>query len=210
MTKALLLVSILCATAGAAPNDPVIAALKKAAHIYDILAINNRDRAHSAADGGGKLGIEAAQQCSDAVKHAYDTGATPSTVLLVDGYKKVLLGEVDAKYCKPLAELARTFDADLVTARHAEHDTVGAPYKAAGIAGDKLRFAIESDGFDRWAPGKRTLTTPAAIAHASVIYELIGGDDTGWTLERFQFSGNKLVSKTAEGFVVRPGASKFR
>jgi hypothetical protein len=103
-------------TASAAPADDVIAAMKKADQAKMVLDTNAGDRARASSDLG-KQGTAIATACNDAVDKALVAGATPQTILVVDGYKKVALGTVKPEHCAPLADLAKSFDAKVASAK---------------------------------------------------------------------------------------------
>ena len=134
----------------------------------------------------------------------------------------LLAGLVVSLARAPLAA-AQPSDADLVAQARAQYQVEKAaratklkarvaPYKEAGVAGDKLALVRESYRRDIaiFGKGGAELTTPAAVRDATVMFWLEGAPGEEWTLHRFAFSGNHRVTSTAEGYVVRPGPSKFR
>lgn len=48
-----------------------------------------------------------------------------------------------------------------------------------------------------------------AVKKKAIIFEVLSDDD-GWTVRRYVFKGNKLVSTTSKGYLLKPGAKAFR
>ena len=200
----------LAATAAPAPGDDVIAAMKKADQAQMVLDINRKD----AARASGNLGAQAskiAAECNAAVEKALASGSTARTILLVDGYKEVALGTVKPEHCAPLAELAAQFDAKTAVAKSDRDVAVTKPFKAAGLTGDKLAWAIRwsKNDYDFYGVGG-TILGPAQVKAARVVFLVTGDADHVWELHRYVFMGDKLMGTTQQQFLVRPGPSKFR
>lgn len=83
------------------------------------------------------------------------------------------------------------------------------PLRAAGLAGDKLDLMTmnsEAEVFGR----DGVVLDAKSLARSTVAFTLRQDDEFHWTLTRYVFKGNKLVSQTDEGFLTHPGPSKFR
>jgi hypothetical protein len=226
MTKLLLLVTCLLplAVAAAAPasptspaspvspvsSDDVIAALKKADQAQMVLDLGRKDPAHASPDLGAQ-GQKIAAECNDTVDRALAGGAPAASILLVDGYKKVVLGSVKPEHCAPLAELARDLDAKIAAATSQRDSALAGPFKAAGITGDKLEWAIRwsKNDYDLYGVGG-TILAPSQVKAARLLFLVTGDADHLWELHRYAFLGDKLMGSTRQQFVVRPGPSKFR
>ncbi len=160
------------------------------------------------ADG---LGCTQAWQRVDAQHHL---GATPVTLHGFAGAKKVMpFRDVEPEICAHLETIALDWDRQVADAKNTAETTALAPYQRVGIAGDKLKFVgrMVANTYDLVGANAQLLTTPEAVRRASVFFVLHGdGVQTEWSLERFTFSGNAKVSVTEEGFLVRPGPSKYR
>ena len=201
MTKALILVAFLFpALASATPTDDVIAAMKQADRAQTVRASPN-------------LGAQGSRiaACTDAVDKALASGSTASTILLVDGDKKVALGTVKPEHCAPIAALATTFDQKTAAATSDREAAVTGRFKASGLTGDKLAWAIRwsKDDYDFYGVGG-TILGPAQVKAARVMFLVTGDADHVWELHRFVFMGDKLMGTTQQQFLVRPGPSKFR
>jgi hypothetical protein len=123
------------------------------------------------------------------------------------GAKTVALGDAEARFCAPLAAIVTSFDSDRGDAKAKATGKLLAPYKAAGITGDKLQLAYRDTQL--YGVGGMTLAVPQLRA-ANVIFELEGGGPTPWSLTRYEYRGDKLIGTTSQHYLRRPGASKFR
>jgi hypothetical protein len=214
MTKSIVLAALLISLstlAHASPEEEAVADAMKAADRYRGVLEIKVDDAASASDDLGKHGLEYAQACSNAVDRMIAGGANAKTEILVDGYKKVVLATVKPEHCDKLAALAKDFDAKAKAAKQARADKVAAPFKAAGLTGDKLAFAIRvtENDYDIYGAGG-TILKPAALKAAAVLFILTGDRDHDWVLHRYAFKGDAQVSQTEQTFIVRPAPSKFR
>lgn len=163
-------------------------------------------------DGVGAKGLEVAAECSIAINRAILAGIDDKTArILVDDYKNMTLAEVRSEYCNKLAALAENFDDRVQFAKSEQEIKLGAPFKRAGIRGDKLRLAIVAKhrGNAILGVGGAPLP-PAQIRRASLLFIATAESDGQWKLYRFTFKGDKLVSETHQAYATRPNASKFR
>ncbi len=220
MTKLMLLVTCLLplavATAAPAPvpapvpADDVIAAMKKADQAQMVLDIKSKDPTHASPDLGAQC-QKIAAECNDTVDRALAGGSAATTILLVDGYVKVALGSVKPEHCAPLAELARTFDAKSAAATAQRDSALIAPFKAAGVTGEKLAWAFRwsKEDYDFYGVGGAMLK-PAQVKAAKLMFLVTGDADHLWELHRYVFLGDRLVGTTSQQFLLRPGPSKFR
>ncbi len=211
MTKLLMLAAFLFpAFASAAPSDDVIAAMKQADQAQMVLDIDRKDAAR-ASDNLGAQAVKIAAECNTAVDKALASGLTARTILLVDGYKEVALGTVKPEHCAPLAELAAQFDAKTAAAKAEREAAITRPFKAAGLTGDKLAWAIRwsKNDYDFYGVAG-TILKPAQVKAAKVMFLITGDADHVWELHRYVFMGDKLMGTTQQQFLVRPGPSKFR
>jgi hypothetical protein len=212
MTKSILLaLLVVSSSAHASPAEDAVADAMKAADRYRGVLEIKLDDAATASDDLGKHGLEVAQACSAAVDRLIAGGANAKSEILVDGYKKVVLATVKPDHCDKLAALAKDFDAKAQAAKLARAEKIAAPFKAAGLTGDKLAFAIRvTDGdYDIYGIGG-TIVKPAALKQAAVLFILTGDRDHDWVLHRYAFKGDAAVSQTEQTFIVRPAPSKFR
>ena len=85
-------------------------------------------------------------------------------ILLVDGDKKVALGTVKPEHCAPLAALATTFDQKTAAATSDREAAVTGRFKASGLIGDKLAWAIRwsKNDYDFYGVGG-TILGPAQV-----------------------------------------------
>jgi hypothetical protein len=146
-----------------------------------------------------------AEACRKTVKDDLAGGDTLDTV--IHGYSESFA-------VRELSAACTRLDAS-VQASQARHDAsekalsakIDAPLIAAGLSGDKLEMMGFDD--DIYGPGAIKLT-PAQFRRASVVFRVKQGADYEWTLHRFTFKGDKLISETQEGFLTQPGPSKYR
>ncbi len=211
MTKLLLLAALLLpAVASAAPTDDAITAMQRADQAQMVLEINAEDPSRASSDLGAQA-TKLATECNDAVDKALAAGSTASTILLVDGYRKVALGTVKPEHCAKLADFAKQLDAKIAAARADRDAAITGPLKAAGLGGEKLAWAVRwtKNEYDFYGAGGKILK-PAQLAGAKVIFLVTGDADHVWVLHRYAFAGNKLTGSTEQQFLVRPAPSKFR
>jgi hypothetical protein len=209
MTKLILALLVIPMTALASPADDVADAMKAADRVRGVLEIKANDA--TASSDLGPRGLEAARTCSAAVDRAKAGGMTAASDILVDGYLHVSLGEIERDHCAKLAALATGFDGKTKAAKSKRDDRLTGPLKAAGVAGDKLAFALEwgKQDFDIYGAGGAILDAKG-IKRASVLFLITGDRDHRWKLFRYRFDGDKLAAKTEESFRYRPAPSKFR
>lgn len=125
--------------------------------------------------------------------------------------KTITMQEAKATVCAPLAKAGGSFAKDVEGAKAKRFAELAAPYKAAGITGDRLRLLVDHANYAMYGVGGGELTTPKQLARAKVIFEVLGpGTDGLYTLRRYQFRGHKLVSTTSGDFLLRPRAKHFR
>lgn len=117
----------------------------------------------------------------------------------------VKIGEAQTKVCAPLAKAAATFAKDVAAAK----EKVLAPYKAAGIKGDRLDFVKDNDGSIRGVGG-RSLTTMKEIKSAKLMFVVTVDSNEIYSVTRYVFSGNKMVTWTTKKYDREPGAGAFR
>ncbi len=173
-------------------------AVKDAAH--DIEWLKLIDFVSNHPENGPRLAADA-EACFKAIARVDELGIGQYEVA---GVKLV---EAKAKLCEPLAKAAKTFGADIQKAAAAAEEEKQAPFKAVGIKGDKL-FTCTQHNVIRGVGGWEL--EPAQIKKANILFALEGGDDYGWTLNRYVFKGDKLVSHSSRNFTLRPGAKAFK
>jgi hypothetical protein len=126
--------------------------------------------------------------------------------------KQITMGEAKEKVCAPLAKAAASFGKDVTQAHDDRVAKVAAPYKAAGIGGDRLALLVDHVAYAMYGVGGGELRTPQQLKTAAVIFELLGPNtDSGlYTVRRYQFKGDKLVATTSQDYYKRPGAKAFK
>jgi hypothetical protein len=152
---------------------------------------------------------KAAAGCHVAVERVVAAGAR------LDG--KVVVRGVERTLEKARQDICGTLAADVpgYVARHdeavrARREQVMAPYRAAGIAGEKLELIITYDGVFWRGIGGDIVADPGKISRADVLFQWLEDRDGSHVIRRYQFSGNKLVRKTEKTYLVRPGSDAFR
>jgi hypothetical protein len=180
------------------------------------MATNEKDLAHSGALHMTDKFLADAAACSASVKARLDGGESADTVvkakIFPSGTAQIKLGDAEATVCKVVADKGKDWDARVKAAHDGVSGAAAAPYKAAGIGGDKLAFLTSLKGdFDLYGVGGALLKTPESVKAASLLFILSGGG-TGekWTLYRHAFNGDKSASTTQQDFIARPGAKAFQ
>ena len=113
------------------------------------------------------------------------------------------------KICKPPVDMIAKYGKDPESMERARAEEKAAPYKAVGAKGDRLALLIDHIDYAMYGVGGGELTTPKQLKAANIIFEVLHGDD-GWTVRRYLFKGDKLVSTTSQGYLLKPGARAFR
>jgi hypothetical protein len=180
------------------------------------MAMNEKDLAHSGALTMTKKFMADAAACSASAKARLDGGESADTVVKAkvfpSGTTQIKLGDAEETVCKVLADKGKDWDARVKAAHDGVSSAAAAPYKSAGIGGDKLAFLTSLKGdFDLYGVGGGLLKTPDQVKAASVLFILSGGG-TGekWTLYRHAFSGDKSAGTTQQDFLERPGAKAYQ
>jgi len=184
-------------------------ALDPAAHAnYILLHVNMGDTRE---DNGSGLAQIAATCTSELDRLLADGMPTTIVVPLVRGHR-LTMADARAVVCEPLAKAAATFAKDVASARTKAHEKAAAPYKAVGVTGQRLALLVDHIDYAMYGTGGGELRTPKQLKSAAVIFELLGPNTaTGlYTLRRYQFRGDKLVSTTSRDFLVRPGSKFYR
>jgi hypothetical protein len=173
------------------------------------------DKSSSHEEGGPKM-VKAAADCTATVDRLAAAGMPMDIKVRMstggDGLE-ITMGDAKTKVCEPLAKAGKTFAKDVGAARANAAEAAAAPYKAIGVTGDRLKLlASHGDTYAMYGAGGTSIRTPQQRKAAKVIFELLGPNTaTGrYTLRRYQFSGDKLVSTTERDFFVRPGAKFFK
>lgn len=125
---------------------------------------------------------------------------------------KITLAEGKEKICAPLAKAAKTFAKSVTKARDEKLAAATAPYKKVGITGDRLQVCIQWHGYMLRGVGGRELASPRDRKTPSLMFATLGpASDTGlYTIRRFAFRGDKLISVTEQQFLRMPGAAGYR
>lgn len=206
-----LLLCLLSTVAAAKSDSDILEPIKVIRNCLTGLKVHSENPTQ-APDDWGKRCLETAQECSAAINRRVLAGQNENTThVLIDGYKDLTLAQVRSEYCDKLAALAQDFD-DKVRAAKEEHEaSLAAPFKAAGIKGDKLAFAIlaKRRGDTIVGVGGSPLTS-AQIKRAKLLFVTTQDRLGYWTVYRLVFKGDKEVKRTHETYAIRPGSSKFR
>lgn len=161
-------------------------------------------------DNGPKL-VEASVTCGKELDRLFAAGMSPELEIEV-GMRPITvkLGAAKQQICEPLAGLAKTYAKDAVAALAAKRAHAAAPYKAVGIKGERLALLVDHVDYAMFASGGRELTTPKQLKTASIIFELLGDQSSIWTVRRYEFKGDKLISTTEKEYFLKPGAAAFK
>lgn len=206
-----ILLCLLSTVASATSDRDILGPIDRAINYLEHLKAYAQDLTE-VPDGVGAKGLEVAEECSIAINRAIIAGMDEKTArILIDDYKNMTLAEVRSEYCDKLAALAQNFDDRVQFAKSEQETKLGAPFKRAGIRGDKLSLAIVAKhrGVAILGVGGAPLT-PAQIRRASLLFTAKADGNGQWKLYRFMFKGDKLVSETHQTYATRPNASKFR
>jgi hypothetical protein len=146
------------------------------------------------------------ENCRFQLAYRIKNGESETTIIRYKpSHDRFSLGELRAT-CDKLETVAKEWGARNRKARATQDAELAAPYFAAKLTDDKLEMAQRGTFY---GVGGVELT-PAASKKASIWFEVVSVNEDNWTLFRHVFHGDHLVSTTEEGFLRRPGPSKFR
>jgi len=173
--------------------------------LRDPLAAYERYSKPDASDEAGALFADsAADACRKALDGAVKHGASETDTFAINK-KDWTIADLRAQVCDKLPALGKQarerFDTAKDASTKSEMEEYLAPFKKAGISGDKLKLvADEKDSDYLRKKGGYIIETPKEIAKASLIC-IQGEADDGYYIHILTFKGNKLVSdKLKDGF----------
>jgi hypothetical protein len=182
-------------------------ALKDAHHFVNWLGAI--DVASNHEENAAKLG-EAGVACTTELERLIGEGLRLDVTIELGG-KELVLRDARAQVCGKLVAAAETFAAEVKAARERRYAERAAPYKKIGITGDRLELLVDHYNYPMYAVGGRELKTPAELKKAKVIFEvLLPGTHTVWTVRKYQFQGDKVISTTSREYDRAPTAAAFR
>jgi hypothetical protein len=152
---------------------------------------------------------KAAAECPAAVDKAVAAGAHLDGKVVVRDVEKTL-EKARKDICDGLAAKVPDYLARHKEAVRARREQTLAPYKAAGMGGDKLELMIAYDGVYWRGVGGDVVSDPTKLARATVLFHWLEDAQGTHTIRRYQFSGNKLVKKSEKTYFKRPGSDAFR
>jgi hypothetical protein len=123
----------------------------------------------------------------------------------------IFIDQTKEKVCEPLAKAAKSFAADVENAANAALEEAKAPFKKAGIKGDKLHICASYA--DRTFRGKGGAElSPAQVKKSNLLFFWSGPDSSSglYYLQRYAFKGDKLVGQSEVKLIRPPVAKDFR
>lgn len=152
---------------------------------------------------------QSAKDCFAAADQADKLGIGDETLWVSQGVT-LYFDEARAKICEPMAKAAASFAADVKKATEERIAELAAPYKAAGIKGDKLQYCIENANHNIYGVGGGSLE-PAQIKKAKVLFALWTDSATGgYSLQRSAFKGDKFVGYSERKFALVPPPGAYK
>jgi hypothetical protein len=170
------------------------------------------DIASNHEENGATMAASAAR-CSAELDRLLAAGMPTDIPVRIGNSQAITIPMRDAKskVCAPLAKRSKSFATDVGTARTERYAATAAPYKKVGITGDRLALLVDHAAYAMFAVGGAELGTPKQLKAAQIIFELLGpGTEGTYTLRRYQFRGDKLVSTTMREFILRPGTKHYK
>jgi hypothetical protein len=170
------------------------------------------DVASNHEENGATMAASAAR-CNAELDRLLAAGMPTDIPLRIGNSQPITIPMRDAKskVCAPLAKRSKSFASDVGTARAERYAKTAAPYKKVGITGDRLALLVDHASYAMFAVGGAELTTPRQLKAPAVIFELLGPGTQGtYTLRRYTFRGDKLVSTTMREFLLRPGRKHYK
>jgi hypothetical protein len=143
-----------------------------------------------------------AKQCIAEVDGAIAQGAITDQKVSFRGEPLTLI-EAKRAYCQWLVDWAAGYAVETAKVIDAEAAAVKEKYTKHGITGDRLRLFIAEDGSSWYGKGcDSSIRDMAKLKKASLLFtwtETVSGDKM-WTVWRYQFKGDKLVSQKSRSF----------
>lgn len=158
----------------------------------------------------------------DRLERTGDAKACKATVLAAAGKDagmkttgvsgRLSLADFDTKVCDVLATVMPPFVTEARAKLATNTEAAAAPYKAAGIGGDKLALIVKYDGVEWRLVGGKATDDPATLAKASVLFQWLEADDPDdaryvvHTIRRYKFKANALVDQSEKQYRRKAGA----
>ena len=152
---------------------------------------------------------KAGEECRAAVDRAVAAGARLDGKLVVKEVEKTL-EQARRDVCEALATQAPEYIARHREATREKREKAMAPYRAAGISGQKLELMIQYDGVYWRGVGGNTVTDPRDLAKAQVLFHWLEAADGTQVVRRYQFAGQKLLRTSEKTYRRQPGSDAFR
>jgi hypothetical protein len=161
-------------------------------------------------DSWAKGYVEEEQGCRTA---AAAMAKAPYKTIAVEQNGNVEVGALEKTVCDAMkAQLDRLAKAkeEAIAANKKWWEETAAPYRKAGMAGERLDYFVGADTIAIYGKGGKELTTPKQKAAAKVTFEVLTGDDGSVTIKRFAWKGNKAAGWSQKDYPLRPGPGAFR
>lgn len=211
MTFQLLVICLLSTVASANSDDDITEPIRRLRHCVNALERQSENPAQAPEDAG-KTCLEIGQECTVAINRRIVAGANEATThVLIEATTDMTLAAVRAEYCDKLTARAEFFDDQIRTAQQELKAKIAAPFRRAGLRGDRLELATlaKQRGHAILGVGGVPVTVPQ-IKRARLLFVAIPSDNGHWKVYRFAFSGDTASKQTHETYAVRPDSSKFR
>lgn len=197
-----------------APWSETAQALERAQNLIDWIRVQGDDISDTALSDEHVAEFVAAEQACRPAAAAMAKG--PYRAFPVSsGFSNVVIDVATAAQTVCDALAARIVDfkklkAEREAVNRAWWEETAAPYRKAGIAGERLDYFVSADGIAIYGKGGKELTTPKQKAAAKVTFEVLTGSDGGVTVKRLAWKGNKAAGWSQRDYPTRPGPSAFR
>jgi hypothetical protein len=156
--------------------------------------------------------VASAENCTKEMERLLSDGlATDVSVMVGQPQRAVSLAHAKDEICAPLAKVAKGFAKQVSAEREKRLAAIAAPYKKAGITGDRLDLCIHYDNAVFRGIGGNELSSPAQIKRAGVLFVTLGpsSDDGTYTVTKYVFKGDKLVSSLDAQYILKPGSKAY-
>ena len=169
------------------------------------------DHEYAASDKAATGFADDVRACAADVDRALADGAPADLVFEIPSLhsKTISLAHAKADIGAGFAAAAKDM-AEQAAAEKSRLAAIAKPYKDAGAAGERLDFLVDENGAQMYGVGKVVLSSPKQLAHARVLFYLLGGDGGTTVVRRVQFDGNKLARTSSTEYVTEPGAKAFQ
>ena len=144
------------------------------------------------------------KSCEDELQKANELGLADNQPFTYFE-RKTTLGEIRA-LCAEYEPIGQQLQARWDEQAKAKGEAALAPYKKAGVAGDKLAFIQDEMETRLYSKGGKVIETPQQFAKAAVVCYVVETSEGLYLVHRYRYKGNKLASSDDRSYLTHDKA----